>query len=261
MSRKLKKIDLKETSELEPLLLKDLGVIEQGLCVIDRQLSVQDAGRPDILAVDEEGTAVVMELKNETATVEHVDQALRYYEWVRQNLAWLSRAYPKITAQNDPRVLLVAPCFGPGVLRLAKYLEVNLELISYIAVRDEESEDVGLLCETVDIETPPEPFRMRSVDDIVAYCTDEAVNAEIKKVIACLQERGCKVRPYKGGKWICLEFLIDGEDYLWIDVRRKWFLFRYWVKSKQETATHPQRFTSFADWERECKKYVDECFS
>ena len=88
---KVKPIDLKERDELEPLLVANPDVIEQGLQIISHQL-MTDSGPLDILAVDSEGTLIIIELKNE-ATESHLDQALRYYDWCRQNISWISKAY------------------------------------------------------------------------------------------------------------------------------------------------------------------------
>jgi len=87
---KVKPIDLKERDELEPLLVANPDVIEQGLQIVCHQL-MTDSGPLDILAVDDEGTLVIIELKNEAAEG-HLDQALRYYDWCRQNISWISKA-------------------------------------------------------------------------------------------------------------------------------------------------------------------------
>jgi hypothetical protein len=260
MTRKFQRIELKETAELEPLLLKDIEVIEPGLSVLDNQLPTTDGGRPDILALDEDRTIVVIELKNETATVEHLDQAIRYYEWIKANLAWLGRPFPKIDVQNDPRVLLIAPSFDDGIRRLIRYLTLNIELVTYVAIRDEVTREVGLLCDPLEIEPMRQAPITRSVEEIVAYCSDELINAQIKKVLVYLQQKGLESQPWKGGRWPWLEFKMDGEGYCWLGVNRKSFKFEYWDDAKSEAIFIRKPFNSFVEWEKECKRYVDKWF-
>jgi Endonuclease NucS C-terminal domain len=260
MTRKFQRIELKETAELEPLLLRDIEVIEPGLSVIDNQLSTTDGGRPDILALDEDRTLVLIELKNETATVEHIDQAIRYYEWIKANLAWLGRPFPKIDVQNDPRVLLIAPGFDDGIRRLVRYLTLNVELFTYVAIRDEITREVGLICDPLEIEPTRQTPTTRSMDEIIAYCTDGLVVEQIKKVLVYLQQKGLESQPWKGGKWPWLEFRLYGEGYCWLGVKRKWFKFEYWDEDKEESVFSPKRFTSFVEWEKECNRCIDKWF-
>lgn len=66
MALKIKSISIGERDKLEPLLVANPDVIEDGLRVISHQQ--QTDTRPlDILGVDAEGTLVVIELKNEDA--------------------------------------------------------------------------------------------------------------------------------------------------------------------------------------------------
>lgn len=61
---RIKSVELKELEELEPLLVKNPDLIEEGMKVLARQLQT-DIGRLDILAVDSEGALVIIELKDE----------------------------------------------------------------------------------------------------------------------------------------------------------------------------------------------------
>jgi len=46
----------------------------------------------DILAVDSEGPLCVIELKDNVED-EQLDQGIRYYDWVKSNIAWLSKTF------------------------------------------------------------------------------------------------------------------------------------------------------------------------
>ena len=110
---KLKKVDIKERDELEPMLVNDLSVIEDGMRVVAHQLATT-SGPLDILAVDEDGTLALLELKNEVDEDEDpLTQGLRYYDWVFENRAWIGNIYKELAVDplREPRLLVVAPGF------------------------------------------------------------------------------------------------------------------------------------------------------
>jgi RecB family endonuclease NucS len=105
---KLKKINIREREELEPMIIDDPELIEEGLKIITHQL-MTDSGPLDILAIDSDNCLVIIELKVE-AVDGHIDQGLRYYDWCRQNISWIAQAYKsfKINPEINPRLILVA---------------------------------------------------------------------------------------------------------------------------------------------------------
>lgn len=120
---KAKALTLPREQELETMLVSHLDIIEDGLTLLAHQHPT-DSGPLDILAVDSDGTLVVIELKNE-ASEGHLDQGLRYYDWCRQNISWIVAAYAskaKINTDASPRLMLVAPAFTDTVKRIAKYI-------------------------------------------------------------------------------------------------------------------------------------------
>lgn len=78
--------------DLEEYIIRDLTQIEGGLELYSRKDLTgrqfnTDVGRIDILAIDQNGNFVVIELKAGTAKSPVVGQILSYVSWVRQNLA------------------------------------------------------------------------------------------------------------------------------------------------------------------------------
>lgn len=141
MSIRVRPINIGERDQLEPIIITNPDVIEPGLKIVAHQLST-DSGPLDILGVDAEGTLVVIELKNEPAEG-HLDQGLRYYDWCRQNLAWIAQAYDakvRINPGNPPRLVLVAPAFTDTVKRIAKYVDIELQLFEYHAFENDKAE-------------------------------------------------------------------------------------------------------------------------
>jgi len=78
--------------DLEEYIIRDLNQIESGLKlyskegVTGRQFSTE-VGRIDILAIDENGNFVVIELKAGTTSYFVIGQILGYISWVRQNVS------------------------------------------------------------------------------------------------------------------------------------------------------------------------------
>jgi RecB family endonuclease NucS len=128
---KLKKINIREREELEPMIINDPELIEEGIRVITHQL-MTDSGPLDILAVDSDNCLVIIELKIE-AVDGHIDQGLRYYDWCTQNISWIAQAYKSfdINPENSPRLILIAPAYTETVKRIAKYIDADLQLYEY----------------------------------------------------------------------------------------------------------------------------------
>jgi hypothetical protein len=221
MTLKIKSISIGERDKLEPMLVANPEVIEEGLRVITHQQQT-DTGPLDILGVDADGTMVVIELKNEAAEG-HLDQGLRYYDWCRQNIAWIGQAFKDHRINNKalPRLVLIAPAFSETVRQIAKYVAigVDLKLIEYQAVENEKGEK-GLVCREVDFGEPPEPPRIMSLADKAKKFEDPKVKKLWEQVLADLPKRGIEVRAVAGH---AVTLWYKGKRFMWIGVRRKWF--------------------------------------
>jgi len=92
--------------DMEQSLLRNLGQLEPGLRLYDangmsgNQLDTGAVGRLDILAVDDKGSLVVVELKAGRADDRVCGQILRYIGWVKENLA-ADRSVRGIVVAND----------------------------------------------------------------------------------------------------------------------------------------------------------------
>jgi RecB family endonuclease NucS len=114
--------ELAETSislerDLEDHLVHDLDAIETGLTLLGRQMST-DVGRIDILAEDQKGVRVVIEVKAGDAKDSAIGQIARY-------LGWYTRKEGK-----PARGILIASGFPEGV-RYAAAAIPNLTLLAY----------------------------------------------------------------------------------------------------------------------------------
>jgi len=103
--------------DVEEHLIRNLGTLEKGLRYVERQVVI-DVGRVDILAEDENGRRVVIELKVGDAKDAAVGQIARY-------LGWYARQDKK-----PPRGILIAGDF-PEPVRYAAEAVKDLELVRY----------------------------------------------------------------------------------------------------------------------------------
>ena len=79
---------------LEDALDADLPIVAPGLMLLGRQIQTDNGKYIDLLAVDSEGSLVVIELKRNRTPREVVAQVLDYAYWV-QNLAYVSTPVEK----------------------------------------------------------------------------------------------------------------------------------------------------------------------
>lgn len=250
---RVKAISLREKEELEPLLVSNPDVIEPGLQVIARQLST-DSGPLDILAVDSEGTLVVIELKNE-ASESHLDQGLRYYDWCRQNISWISSAYSnkvQINPDSTPRLMLIAPSFTETVRRIAKYIEIELDLIEYHAFETEKGEK-GLICTAIDYGQPSTPPEIPSIEKKMEYFQVDKVRDLFKSVLDELVTKGVEVKPIHG-LWI--SFWYKGKRFMYMSPKRNFFIIE--VLKPDGNWSDRIRVETKKDWEAAYQKYVSK---
>jgi len=193
---KLKKVDIRERAELEPMLVDELSVIEDGMRLVAHQLATP-SGPLDILAVDEDGALALMELKNEVDEDEAVLlQALRYYDWVIENRAWIANIHSPLSIDptKEPRLMLVAPGFSAPLKRLAKYLSLEVELFRYQAVEDSSGQR-SLVVNPDFFDERPEVPRITSIPQIAERLSGAAERAVFSQALEDLKGRGFEVQP------------------------------------------------------------------
>jgi hypothetical protein len=207
----VRQLAIKSEAALEQLLSECPAAIEDNLQILERQVP---AGRGfiDILAVDADSRLVVIELKKESDD-RVLTQGLEYYDFVRDNSERFAQIYSdhKINALVEPKLLLVAGSFSPTVLAAARYVDIPLTLYTYtyLSLGDQQA----LYLVETDI-TPPREFGSGrlSVDEHVAYITDNTANQTCRQIIQWLEQldpaietRGLKYRisvKYKGNNFV-----------------------------------------------------------
>lgn len=219
MVLKVKQISIGERDELEPMIADNPDVIDQGLQVIARQLHT-DSGPLDILGVAD-GTLVIIELKSK-ASDGHLDQGLRYYDWCRQSIAWIAQAYGEkfnINLDTPPHLILVAPSYTDTVKRIAKYVNVELQLFEYHAFENEKGEK-GIICTEIDFGQPPDPPVIPNIEKKLEYFQDSRVKELFKTVLAELKQHDIEARPLSG---MGISFWYKGKRFMWMSPKRRFF--------------------------------------
>lgn len=158
-------------ARLEAILEADMSVISEPRkwIVIGRQVPTDHAGRIDLLAMDEAGTVIILELKRDRTDREVVSQVLDYASWVQEldygALASVFGRYgqkngstvPLETAFSDHfgvvipeevnashEMVIVASALHPESERVVRYLQKNygvpVNAVFFSFFRDGESE-------------------------------------------------------------------------------------------------------------------------
>ena len=252
-------IELNEVSELEPLVIEKIDKLEDGLEVLDNQLSIGDHGRPDIFALDIDKVLVLIELKSVEASPYAISQSIRYYEWLTQNLALVARTFPKIDTTSNIRIFIVAPEFENESINIARYLDLKLEFIKYIALQNAETKEIDLIFEPIELEPVEESSAtFLSVDDIVNYFSDKTISEEFKKCLEFLKKHNVKIEPYKGGRDNWLECTYKNEDIAFFAIRRNFFLCQTYDEEIDDYIWPPHKLFSYDDWILECWNEIEK---
>lgn len=150
-------------AKLERWMVSNPEIIGGHLLIIDRQRLIPGVGKFDLLAMDEDGTLIVIELKRDRTAREAVAQALDYASWLESadaaSIAESAKAYlkkpleeafwehfeqeiPEWSCQNH-RITLVAPRLDASAERIITYLsekhqvDINAVFFQYVRLSDD----------------------------------------------------------------------------------------------------------------------------
>jgi hypothetical protein len=115
--------------------------------------------------------------------------------------------------------MLVAPAFTDTVLRIAKYIDVELALIEYHAFENEKGER-GLICNTIDFGQAPVPPEIPSIEKKMEYFQSEKARDLFKSVLSELTAKQVEVKAIHG-LWI--SFWYKGKRFMYMTPKRNFF--------------------------------------
>lgn len=187
---------LDEKNELEPLIINCLGKIEDGLEFLDEQLSLGECGRLDVLAVDKNGSFVILELKSHSVGSSIVFQALQYYECLLNNIDEFKRAY-NVDGEPGVRLMLIAPEFNPAVYTVLKHIKPEVEFREYTVVNTTGHPD--LIIKSVNSDYKLRPLSLYNGYDVINNIKDHRVRVQFVKCLDFLEDEGFSVEMRNAG--------------------------------------------------------------
>lgn len=238
---KIEKIEVSE-KELEDIIFNNPETVEDGLSILNRQIPT-NSGPLDLLAVDGDGVLTVIELKNEINDGQ-LDQGLRYYDWIRSSMEWISRAHSnKVDVKQEPRLILIAPDFSDNLKMIAKYINIPLELMRYVAFQLPDG-DKGIHVGAVEIGAPPEAPTIPTKEENLRHIESESVRELCKEAIDQLMEKGVEVRPIRN-RWFSLWY--RGKRFMYLGCKKTYFVCE--IQKADGSWTGRERVSMKSAWE------------
>jgi len=176
------KADVSE-QELEDLVRRHAGLIEDGLVYVDHQKPAA-RGRLDVLMVDSGKSLVVAEIKV-TQDDGMLFQGLDYYDYVSTHVESYARLYKAhgIDPTQQVRLFLVAPSFSQTLVNRCKWLDLPISLFTFNCLKFEGEADVVPIFTEQQTVAPPEIVEVAHLDDHLNYITDAAVRAKVTTLL------------------------------------------------------------------------------
>ena len=217
-----RKVDVSE-QQLEDLVRRHAGTIEEGLCYMDHQKTAA-GGRLDVLMVDSGKSLVVAELKvvqDDGMLMQGVD----YYDYVSAHVEAFCRLYKtqNVDPTQEVRLFLIAPSFSQTLINRCKWIDLPISLYTFNCLKFNGEEELLPIFSEQAIPTPPEAVEVAHLDDHLTYITDPEVRSkgsalldEIKK----WKSGSISLDPVKYG----ISMKVNGCVFAYFYPRRKHYL-------------------------------------
>ena len=177
-----KKVDVSE-QQLEDLVRRHAGTIEEGLTYVDRQRAAA-GGRLDVLLVDSGKSLAVAELKvvqDDGMLMQGID----YYDYLSAHVETFARLYKahNIDPTQEVRLFLIAPSFTQTLINRCKWIDVPISLFTFHCLRFDGEEDLVPVFAEQAIPTSPEVVEVTLLKDHLDYITDTQVQSKASALL------------------------------------------------------------------------------
>ena len=209
--------------DLEGWIHNDPSLLQAGLTVLGRQLDMGAVGRLDLLAIDQQGQWVVVELKRGMLYRDTIAQAIDYASHIAtmpfsQLLELLRAKSPQIdlrslldsrqaqeeesSSSRGVRVIVVGTGQAPGLQRMIDFLSagrIPIEVVLYQVFQLADGDRI-LVREIVEqqVETEEDTrYRTRSVEALADLARLNGVGDDFERVLDLGRRHGLYLHPWK----------------------------------------------------------------
>jgi len=205
---------------LEAWIINDPHLLQAGLIIVGKQIDLGQPGRLDLLALDQQGQWVVVEIKRGTVYRDTIAQALDYasalasmpfpdlVERVRQrspdtDLARLLRdrqaEEDEDSATREVRTIVVGTGQAPGLQRMTDYLgsRIPIEVVLFQVFELADGDRILVREIAEQVEPPPDRYQPSTVDALLARATQGGIGGQFQALIEAGRRHGMYLHPWK----------------------------------------------------------------
>jgi len=206
---------------LEAWIINDPHLLQAGLIIVGKQIDLGQPGRADLLALDQQGQWVVVEIKRGTVYRDTIAQALDYasalasmtfpelVESVRQrspdtDLPRLLRdrqaEEDEDSAPRDVRTIVVGTGQAPGLQRMIDYLvsgRIPIEVVLFQVFELADGDKVLVREIAEQVEPSPGRYQPSTVDALMARATQGGIGWQFQALIEAGRRHGLYLHPWK----------------------------------------------------------------
>lgn len=244
--KKYKVVEVSET-ELEEMVRKGAGLIEEGLRYVDHQRRTEGR-RLDVLFADSGNALVVAELKV-TEDDGMLVQGLDYYDYIATNIEGFARAYKekKIEPTQKLRLFLIAPSFSFSLLNRCKWIDIPLSLFTFqCLVFEDNPQEIIPVFKEITIPTRLQSVEVYTIEQRLNYITDSKVRKTVEELLKEIQDwdkDNILIEPIK----YSISIKVSGRVFMYLEPRRKHFLVSTYDNENKWTGFPIQQFEDLND--------------
>jgi hypothetical protein len=147
-------------------------------------------------------------------------------------------------------LILIAPAFSENLRRIVKYVNVNLDLIEYHAIRLPDGKK-GILCRPIEIGGPPEPPAVPTREGNIKRIENEKVRQLCVECLKELENMGIEIRPIQN-YWFSIWY--RGKRFMYLGCKKRFFVCN--IQKPDGSWTGRIRVTTKEKWEEIFKNEV-----